>query len=162
MRRDLTSRDPDPRSPMNPIPSTRRATHDDVPRIMEIRHSVHENRLRDPTSVTAADCAAFIDRTEMWVWVEDGQILGFSAGDPRDGSIWALFVDPANEGRGIGRALLALACDTVRFAGFDTATLNTEPGTRADRFYRLNGWVETGRSAKGEVVFQRRLEESHR
>jgi ribosomal protein S18 acetylase RimI-like enzyme len=102
---------------------------------MEIHHSVHENRLRDPTSVTAADCAAFIDRTEMWVWVEDGQILGFSAGDPRDGSIWALFVDPANEGRGIGRALLALACDTVRFAGFDTATLNTEPGTRAERFY---------------------------
>ena len=77
-----------------------------------------------PRSVTAAYCAAFIDRTEMWVWVEDGQILGFWAGDPRDGSIWALFVDPANEGRGIGRALLALACDTVRFAGFDTATLN--------------------------------------
>ena len=92
---------------------------------------------------------------------EDGRIQGFSAGDPHDGSIWALFVDPANEGRGIGRALLALACDTVRFAGFDTATLNTEPGTRADRFYRLNGWVETGRSAKGEIVFQRRLEESH-
>ena len=51
---------------------------------------------------------------------------------------------------------------TVRVAGFDTVTLNTEPGTRADRIYRLNGWVETGRSAKGEVVFQRRLEESHR
>jgi GNAT superfamily N-acetyltransferase len=73
-----------------------------------------------------------------------------------------LFVDPANEGRGIGRALLALACDTVRDAGFDTVTLSTEPGTRADRFYRRNGWVETGRSAKGEVVFQRRLEASHR
>jgi GNAT superfamily N-acetyltransferase len=73
----------------------------------------------------------------------------------------ALFVDPANEGRGIGRALLALACDTVRLAGFDTATLSTEPGTRADRFYRLSGWLETGWSAKGDVVFQRRLEESH-
>jgi GNAT superfamily N-acetyltransferase len=73
-----------------------------------------------------------------------------------------LFVDPANEGCGIGRAVLALACDTVRFAGFDTATLSTKPGTRADRLYRLNGWVETGRSAKGEVVFQRQLEKSHR
>jgi ribosomal protein S18 acetylase RimI-like enzyme len=102
---------------MNPIPSTRRAAHDDVPRIMEIRHSVHEDRLCDPTSVTAVDCAAFIDRAKMWVWVEDGQIQGFSAGDPHDGSIWALFVDPANEGRGIGHALVALACDTVRFAG---------------------------------------------
>ena len=142
--------------------STRRATHDDIPRIMEIRHGVHENRLRDPSSVTAADCAAFIDRAEMWVWVADGQIQGFSAGDPRDGSIWALFVDPANEGRGIGRALLAHACGTVGGAGFDTITLNTEPGTRADRFYRLNGWVEIGRSVKGEVLFRRRLEESHR
>jgi GNAT superfamily N-acetyltransferase len=118
--------------------------------------------MRNPSSVTAADCAAFIDRSKMWVWVEDGWIQGFSAGDPHDGSIWALFVYPANKGRGVGRALLALACDTVRFAGFDTATLNRESGTRADRFCRLNGWVETGRSAKGEDMFQRRLEESHR
>jgi hypothetical protein len=58
---------------------------DDIPRIMEIFHGIHENRLRDPRSVTAADCAGFIDRAEMWVW-EDGQIQGFSAGDPRDGS----------------------------------------------------------------------------
>jgi GNAT superfamily N-acetyltransferase len=142
---------------MNSNQSTRKAIHDDIPRIMEIRHGVHENRLRDPTSVTADDCAAFIDRAEMWVWVEDGRIQGFSAGDPRDGSIWALFVDPANESRGIGRALLALACETVRVAGFDTATLSTEPGTRADRFYRLNGWVETGRSARGEVAFRQQL-----
>ncbi|HEX3400515.1 MAG TPA: GNAT family N-acetyltransferase [Acetobacteraceae bacterium] len=145
---------------MDQTPGTRKATHDDIPRLMEIRHGVHENRLRDPASVTAADCAAFIDRAEIWVWVEDGQIRGFSARDPRDGSIWALFVDPADEGRGIGRALLALACETVRVAGFATATLSTEPGTRADRFYRLNGWVETGRIAKGEVVFRRPMEGS--
>ena len=60
----------------------------------------------------------------------DGQIQGLSTCDPLDGSISALFGDPANEGRGIGRALLALACDTVRFARFDTPTLNTEPATR--------------------------------
>jgi ribosomal protein S18 acetylase RimI-like enzyme len=70
---------------------------------------------------------------------EDGVIQGFAAGDPRDGSIFALFVDPAHEGRGIGRALLALACGTLRAAGFATATLSTEPGTRAERFYRTNG-----------------------
>jgi ribosomal protein S18 acetylase RimI-like enzyme len=85
----------------------------------------------------------------------------FSAGDPRDGSIWALFVDPAFEGRGIGRDLLALACGTVRAAGFGTTRLNTEPGTRADGFYRANGWIETGRSAKGEIIFQRGFEENH-
>jgi hypothetical protein len=51
-------------------------THGDIPRIMEIRHGVHENRLRDATSVTAADCAAFVERAAMWVWVEGGQICG--------------------------------------------------------------------------------------
>ena len=59
---------------MDQTPGTRKATHDDIPRLMEIRHGVHENQLRDPSSVTAVDCAAFIDRAEMWVWVEDGQI----------------------------------------------------------------------------------------
>jgi GNAT superfamily N-acetyltransferase len=141
-------------------PNTRRAMHADVPRIMELRHGVRENRLSAPNAVTAADCMAFIDMAEMWVWTDDaGQLQGFSAGDPRDGSIWALFVDPPHEGRGIGRILLACACRTVRSAGFSTATLNTEPGTRAERFYRMNGWIETGRSAKGEIVFQRRLGE---
>ena len=70
---------------------------------MEIRHSVRENRLGDPNSVTAADCTAFIARSEIWVWDEDGTIQGFTAGDPRDGWIFALFVAPGREGRGIGQ-----------------------------------------------------------
>jgi ribosomal protein S18 acetylase RimI-like enzyme len=142
---------------MDLTPNTRKAVYADIPRLMEIRHAVRENRLSDPNSVTAADCAAFIDRAELWVWVEDGVVQGCAAGDPRDGSIWALFIDPAHEGRGIGRTLLALACGTLRAAGFETATLSTEPGTRADRFYRTNGWIEIGRNAKGEIVFQRQL-----
>jgi hypothetical protein len=40
----------------------RRANQTDVPRIMEIRHSVRENRLSDQNSVTATDCARFIER----------------------------------------------------------------------------------------------------
>jgi GNAT superfamily N-acetyltransferase len=46
MRRDLTSRDPDPRSRMNPVPSTRRATHDDV-------HGLWKSA----TASTRTDCA---------------------------------------------------------------------------------------------------------
>ena len=140
-----------------PAPNIRRAAYTDIERIMEIRHSVRENRLSDPNSVTAADCVAFIDRAEMWVWIEDGRVQGFSAGDPSNGTIWALFVDPAFEGRGIGRTLLALACATVRSAGYETVWLNTDAGTRAERFYRINGWVSVGQSSKGELIFERSL-----
>jgi GNAT superfamily N-acetyltransferase len=135
----------------------RRARPADIAPIMTIRHAVRENRLSDPNSVTAADCAAFIERSEIWVWEEDGLILGFAAGDARDGWIWALFVDPNYEGRGIGRVLLMRACATLRAAGYPVATLSTNEGTRAERFYRARGWTATGRNQKEEIVFEKRL-----
>ncbi len=76
-------------------------------------------------------------------------------------AIFGLFVHPAYEGRGIARALLPLACEDLRAAGFSEATLTTGPGTRAERFYRENGWQETGRQVDGqgedEIVFRKRL-----
>jgi GNAT superfamily N-acetyltransferase len=113
----------------------------------------------DPASDSRGHSAdvAFIDRSEMWVWVEDGLIQGFAAGDPGNGQIFALFVDPNREGRGIGRALLPLACATLRNAGHSIATLSTDPGTRAERFYRADGWKATGVNGKGEIVFEKRL-----
>jgi len=55
--------------------------------------------------------------------------------DPRDGSIFALFVHPNYERRGIGRALWPLACEILRASGHAAAMLTTEPSTRAERFY---------------------------
>src|SRR5690348_12204788 len=95
----------------------RRAIQGDVARIMEIRHSVRENRLSDPNLLTGKDCAEFIERSEIWVWEEDGIVQAFAAGDIRDGWIWALFVAPEYEGRGIGKALLSMACETLRMRG---------------------------------------------
>jgi GNAT superfamily N-acetyltransferase len=145
------------RRPLDLGANIRRAVPADITRIMTIRHTVHENRLSDPNSVTAVDCAAFIDRSEIWVWVEEGLIQGFGAGDVRDGWIWALFVAPGHEGRGIGRALLRRACETLRDSGNRVATLCTGEGTRAERFYRADGWTETGKNQKGELVFEKRL-----
>ena len=136
----------------------RRATKADVPRICEIRDSVRENILSDPSRVTPADIAWFLDHGPIWVWQEpDGGVAGFSAGDPRDGWIWALFVAPGHEGKGIGRALLKAACDRLREAGHNTATLSTEPDSRAERHYRADGWTATGYSERGEIVFQKPL-----
>src|SRR5215471_17435097 len=89
----------------------RRAVPRDFSRIIEIRQSVRENRLSDTGLVTAKDCADFIERSEIWVWEEDDAVQGFAAGDVRDGWIWALFVAPGHEGRGIGQALMPLACE---------------------------------------------------
>lgn len=132
----------------------RRALLEERPRISEIRFAVKENRLSDPSRVTDADYVWFSGNPGIWVWEEDGRILGFSAADTRDGSIWALFIDPQHEGRGIGRALLAAACDVLRRAGHRTAVLSTDPGTRADRFYRKAGWAAEGIDARGEQVFR--------
>jgi len=135
----------------------RAAVYADIPRMVELRASVHENRLGDPTRVTLADYMWFIDNATIHVWDVSDTIRGLSAGDPRDGSIWALFVDPAFEGRGIGQALIAASCATLRLAGHRSATLSTEAGTRAERFYVRNGWTAQGRNPKGEIIFSKAL-----
>jgi ribosomal protein S18 acetylase RimI-like enzyme len=86
----------------------RNANVSDIPRIFEIRGAVHENKLRDPSRVTIEDLRWFIANPGIFVWDEDGRIVGFSAADPRDGSIFALFVAPAFEGREFGRLLFVL------------------------------------------------------
>jgi len=122
----------------------RRATATDIPRIMEIRAAVRENRLRDPSRVTVEHVMWFVDHAGIFAWEEDGKIVGFSGADPRNGSIFALFVEHTYEGRGIGRALFARACDVLIGAGCDRIWLTTAPGTRAERFYRKAGWRVTG------------------
>lgn len=135
----------------------RLATAADVPRIREIRNAVRENRLSHPDVVTARHIQRYLDAGEMWVWDDGGFIKGFSAADTRDGSVWALFIDPAHEGKGLGRTLLAEVCGALRTAGHRTAMLGTAPGTRAERFYRQNGWESEGLDARGEIVFRKPL-----
>jgi GNAT superfamily N-acetyltransferase len=134
----------------------RKATIADRQRIAEIRLAVRENRLTRPIEV--GETALWIyENSTFWVWEEDCAVQGFSAADPRDGTIFALFVHPDYEGRGIGRALLPRACDELRAAGFSEAKLNTGAGTRAERFYRTDGWVEIGRQEDGQIIFVKPL-----
>jgi GNAT superfamily N-acetyltransferase len=134
----------------------RKATRADHPRISEVRLSVRENRLSKPDLVASIADWIF-DNSTFWVWEEDGAIQGFSAADPRDGSIFALFVHPFYEGRGIGRALLPLACQILRDSGHAFATLTTQAASRAERFYRRDGWSEIGRQDDGQIVFRKAL-----
>jgi GNAT superfamily N-acetyltransferase len=128
-----------------------RAVAADIPALMAIRAGVRENRLADPAAVTEADYRHFVATGELLVWREAGAVVGFAAGDRRDGSLWALFVTPAREGRGIGRALLSAAVADLVAAGHRRLTLATGPDTRAERFYRAAGWRVTSRPARGDL-----------
>jgi GNAT superfamily N-acetyltransferase len=59
--------------------------------------------------VTIEDLGWFIANPRIFVWDENGRIVGFSAADPRNGNIIALFIDPAFEGRGFGKPLFERA-----------------------------------------------------
>lgn len=126
-------------------PTYRRATLADRDAISAIRLSVQENILRDPSRVTEADYRAYIDEIGRgWVAEIEGRIIGFSFAN-RSGLIWALFLAPGHEGHGTGRALLALCLAWLREQGVAQAFLDTGAGTRAEAFYRRQGWRETAR-----------------
>lgn len=133
----------------------REAEMADIPQIQIVRHSVRENTLSDPALVTDGDCAEFMfKRGKGWVCEIDGRIAGFAIADLRDNNIWALFVHPELEGRGIGKRLHNTMLDWY-FTQTKTAVwLGTAPYTRAEGFYRKSGWTETGIHGKGEVKFE--------
>ena len=136
----------------------RKAALADRPRISEVRLVVQENRLSAASVAKVETTADWIfENGAFWVWEEDGAVQGFAVADPRDGTIFGLLIHPDYEGRGIARALLPRACEDLRAAGFAAATLTTGAGTRAERFYREDGWQETGRQDDGEVVFRKSL-----
>jgi ribosomal protein S18 acetylase RimI-like enzyme len=139
--------------------SLRLADPADIDALIRIRGAVRENRLRDPASVTRADYDWFIAERRLWLSALGAQIAGFSASDPRDGTIWALFVDPAHEGRGLGADLLARAVEDLRADGHSAALLSTDPGTKAARLYRKLGWQELGLLPDGELQFRLKLQE---
>lgn len=135
----------------------RKAVRGDMPRIFEIRRSVRENRLDDTFEEYSDVAGPYVDAGHCWVWDEDGMVLGEAGYDPRTGCIEVLYVDPAAEGRGVGRALLERCCADLRQLGHDVATLSTTAGTRAEHIYRVTGWLEVGTDAVGDLLFQKSL-----
>ena len=133
----------------------RKATVSDVKAINHLRLQVRENTLSDPGLVTEKMTRDAITRLGRgWVFEESGYILGFSIALEESRSIWALFVLPEWEGRGIGHQLLEAAVNWLRSRGVDRITLGTDPGTRAEQFYRDRGWRAAGVRENGEILFE--------
>src|SRR5688500_7625705 len=124
----------------------REATISDIPQIQVVRHSVKENILSDPSLVTDKDCAEFLtERGKGWVCETNDQIVGFSIADLKENNVWALFLKPEFEGRGIGRKLHNLMLDWYFQQTIKTIWLGTEFNTRAEKFYELQGRSEERR-----------------
>ncbi|TBY61826.1 GNAT family N-acetyltransferase [Rhizobium leguminosarum bv. viciae] len=134
----------------------RKAALTDLMALKAIRASVVENVLADPSRVTDTDYEWFVRNPGVSVWEEHGDVVGFSAADPRNGNIWALFVVPGFERNGIGSILLAETCAFLKSAGIGRAWLTTDPNTRAEKFYRAAGWEHVGEK-DGELLFERSL-----
>ena len=84
----------------------REAVLEDIPQIQIVRNSVKENMLSNPALVTDKDCEEYLMRRGRgWVCEIEDSIAGFSIVDLKDKNIWALFVHPAFEGKGIGKKL---------------------------------------------------------
>ena len=134
----------------------RPAVATDVEAMHTIRLRVRENRLSDPCVVKESDYHDFLARRTMsWVCEVEGVLTGFVMVDLEKRNLWALFVAPEHEFKGIGQALH----DTMTAAYFeriDTLRLSTAPNTRAAQFYRKAGYTEIGPTADGrELIFER-------
>lgn len=133
----------------------REAQIEDISQIQTVRNSVKENTLSNPNLVTDADCEDFLfNRGKGWVCEIQNQIVGFSIVDLQDNNIWALFLHPEFEKKGIGKKLHELMLDWYFVQTKTNIWLGTSPNTRAESFYRKAGWKEIGIYGKGEIKFE--------
>lgn len=133
----------------------REARVTDIPQIQVVRNSVKENTLSDPALVTDKVCENYLlNRGKGWVCEINGTIVGFSIVDLVDHNVWALFVRPGFDKKGIGKKLHDDMLNWYFSKTDETIWLGTAPNTRAEKFYRKAGWKEVGIHGKGEIKFE--------
>jgi GNAT superfamily N-acetyltransferase len=120
----------------------RTATSTDIDAMSLVRRTVRENVLSNPARITRQMYEDYLDELGRgWVCEMNRCVIGFSYAIKEDHSIWALFVLPEYEGRGVGKTLLKLATDWLFEIGAERVVLSTEANTRADRFCLAQGWT---------------------
>lgn len=133
----------------------REAKPTDIDKMHTVRLAVQENRLSDPNRIKPEDYTLRLtEQGKGWVCEVEGDILGFAIVDLQEASVWAMFVLPEQEGNFIGRMLHDMLVSWCFSRGIPKLTLNTAPGTRAEKFYLKSGWQKTGISPEGEVQFE--------
>lgn len=133
----------------------REAIIEDIQQIQIVRNAVNENTLSNPNLVTDKDCEEFItQRGKGWVCIVNDQLVGFAIVDLKENNIWALFLLPSFEGKGIGQALHNTMLSWYFSITKENVWLGTEFNTRAESFYRKAGWKEVGTHGNREIKFE--------
>ena len=137
----------------------REAQIKDITQLHKIRVSVRENILPNPDLITAEEYEEFLTkRGKGWLCELENEIAGFAIVDLVKNNIWALFVAPAHEGKGIGKKLHDAMLEWYFVHTNENVWLGTCPNTRAEKFYRKAGWTEIGKRPNGEIHFVMKAE----
>ncbi|HEY0679055.1 MAG TPA: GNAT family N-acetyltransferase [Chitinophagaceae bacterium] len=133
----------------------REAQLSDIKQLYEVRLSVKENVLPDPGFITEREYEKYLTHFgKGWLCEIDGQVAGFAIIGLSQRNVWALFVRPEHEGKGIGRKLHDIMLEWYFNQTNETVWLGTGPNTRAEIFYRAAGWKETAKRPNGELKFE--------
>lgn len=134
------------------------AQRNDVDTLFDIRTSVTENyQSREEIAelgITPASVAAMLE-TDCRAWIAelDGQPIGFAIANATEATIFGIFVLPAFENRGAGRALMQQAEEWLWLRHSEIWLLTgNDPNLRAYGFYLHLGWTPVGVEPDG--VFQ--------
>ncbi len=140
----------------------RLATTGDVPDLFRVRTSVRENHESEEQlaalGITRESVAQMLESGQArgWCALEGGAVVGFSMARRSEREIFALFVLPEFEGRGIGGSLLELALAWLWQLSDQPIRLSTGRGTRAFSLYVSKGWREVGELENGDPILETR------
>jgi len=133
----------------------RNATVTDIEALHKVRMAVKENVLNNPALVTDADYKKYLTTDgKGWLCEINGIVTGFAIIDTSENNIWALFVHPDHEKKGIGKKLHDLMLNDHFSKSDHSLWLGTAPKTRAAYFYSKAGWKNLGIRSNGEIKFE--------
>lgn len=138
----------------------RPALPSDVTAIFHVRTAVTENALTmaelTKMGITAQSVTDMIAAGPCaWVAVGGDGVIGFAMIDAVEGALFAAFVLPSHEGRGIGRRLVELA-ERQLFERHPLCWLETGKATRAAGFYSRLGWSNQQDLGNGDIRLEKR------